>query len=87
MYVVDNYPEDRVIPDAADAERFERNPFLIDRLLHCGEVSGVRPNFAMVNYYEVSDVFADVDILNGFAALPSDNVDAFPPLQDMGGSD
>ena len=87
LYVVDNYPEDLVIPNANDAKRFELNPFLIDRLLHCRAVSGVRPSFAMVNFYEVSDIFADVDILNGFTALPSDNLDAFPPLQDMGDSD
>jgi hypothetical protein len=87
LYVVDNYPEDLVIPNANDAKRFEVDPFLVERLLHCREVSGVRPNFAMVNYYNVSDIFADVDILNGFAALPSEDVDAFPPLQDMGDSD
>lgn len=87
LYVVDNYPEDLIIPNATDAKRFELNPFLIDRLLHCRAASGVRPNFAMVNFYEVSDIFADVDILNGFAALPDDDVDAFPPAQDLGGSD
>ena len=87
LYVVDNYPEDLVIPNATDARRFELNPFLIDRLLHCRAASGVRPNFAMVNFYEVSDIFSDVDILNGFAALPGDDVDAFPPAQDLGGSD
>ena len=33
----------------------------------------------MVNYYEVGDLFADVDVLNGFGPESSDNLDAFPP--------
>jgi hypothetical protein len=87
LYVVDTYLEELPIPNATDAKRVNYNPFLIDRLLHCFATAGVRPNFAMVNYYEVSDLFADMEILNGFAVVPTDNLDAFPPAQDLGGSD
>jgi hypothetical protein len=33
----------------------------------------------MVNYYEVGDLFTDVDILNGFAPAPDGGTDGFPP--------
>jgi hypothetical protein len=79
--------EDLIIPNANDAKRVNYDPFLIDRFLHCRAASGVRVSFAMVNFYEVSDIFGDVDILNGFAALPGDNLDAFPPARDLGESD
>jgi hypothetical protein len=79
IYVVDTYLEDQVIPTAAHAALVNHNPFLIDRLLSCRMKTGALPNFVMVNYYEVGDVFPDVDILNGFAPAPNDNLGAFPP--------
>jgi hypothetical protein len=33
----------------------------------------------MVNFYEASDIFSAVDVLNGFAPTPAVNLAAFPP--------
>jgi hypothetical protein len=84
LYVVDTYLEDQALPTAAQAQLVNANPFLLDRLLHCHATTGQLPNFVMVNYYEVGDLFADVDILNGLASPPSGNVDAFPQPFDAG---
>jgi hypothetical protein len=79
LYVVDTYREDQILPTAAEATSVNDNPFLLDRLLHCREAGGQPPSFVMVNYYEVGDLFADVDVLNGFAPESGDDLDAFPP--------
>ena len=77
LYVVDNYLENLPIENAANAALTNDNPFLIDRVLTCESTTSARPSFVMVNYYEVGDVFADVDVLNGFAPAPT--VSNFPP--------
>lgn len=79
LYVVDTYLEDEIIPTAAHAALVNNNPFLIERLFHCQASSGRLPNFVMVNYYEIGDLFADVDALNGFSAPPDGDADAFAP--------
>jgi hypothetical protein len=79
VYVVDTYMEDLPIETAAHAALVNYDPFLIDRLLYCKRATSTLPNFAMVNFYEVSDLFSVVDVLNGFSATPNDNLDAFPP--------
>jgi len=53
------------------------NPFLIGRLLHCQAAEKRLPSFVMVNYYEVGDLFRDVDALNGLSPVPDAGV--FPP--------
>jgi hypothetical protein len=79
LYVVDTYLEDEVIPSAARAALVNEDPFLIDRLLSCKQKTGALPNFAMVNFYEVGDVFHAVDVLNGFAPAPDHDLASFPP--------
>lgn len=41
------------------------NPFLLDRARACQQASGRLPNVIAVDYYEVGDLFAAVDMLNG----------------------
>jgi hypothetical protein len=79
LYVVDTYLEDVPIQTAANAARVNPNPFLVDRLLYCQKSTGARPNFVMVNYYEVGDVFRDVDLLNGFGSAGDPDAGAAPP--------
>ncbi|MFI5289832.1 MAG: hypothetical protein ACHQ17_09290, partial [Polyangia bacterium] len=79
LYVVDTYLEDLLLPTVEQAKRVNTNPFLSDRLAHCQAVAARLPNFVMVNYYEVGDLFHDVDILNGLAPPTGDDLDAFPP--------
>lgn len=86
LYVVDTYLEDQIIPTADHAALVNLNPFLIERLTHCQAATGRLPNFVMVNYYEVGDLFADVDALNGFGDLPDGDADAFAPSWLDGGS-
>lgn len=77
IYVVDNYLENLVVENAMNAALTNYNPFLIDRVLTCQQQEATLPNFVMVNFYEVGDVFQDVDILNGFQPAPT--VTGFPP--------
>jgi len=79
IYVVDNYLENLLVETPDNAALTNENPFLIDRLLHCQQTESTLPNFVMVNYYEVGDVFHDVDVLNGLAPPPSDDLSQFPP--------
>ncbi len=69
LYVVDTYLEDQALATKEEAALVNDNPFLVDRLLHCQSAAGRLPNFVMVNYYEVGDLLADVDVLNGFAVV------------------
>ena len=87
LYVVDTYLEDQIIPTPDHAALVNDNPFLIERLLHCQAARGRPPNFVMVNYYEIGDLFADVDALNGFSDLPDGDADAFAPTWDDAGTD
>ena len=86
IYVVDTYLEDAPIQSAMNAARVNVNPFLVDRLRLCQDTTQRLPNFAMVNYYEVGDLFVAVDMLNGFTPEPPFNDADFPPGVD-GGAD
>jgi hypothetical protein len=79
FYVVDTYLEDQTIPTAAHAKLVNVDPFFVDRVLFCKDTEKARPNFVMVNFYEESDVFHVVDILNGFIAAPTVDLADFPP--------
>lgn len=87
IYVVDNYLENLVVETPQNAALTNYNPFLIDRLLYCKQAESTLPNFAMVNYYEVGDLFHDVDVLNGFAPVPNDDLSKFPPASFDAGTD
>jgi hypothetical protein len=86
LYVVDTYMEDVGIQSAQSALRVNYDPFLIDRVLTCQQSQATLPNFVMINFYEVSDLFHVVDVLNGFASPPTD-LPSFPPcvFEDGGG--
>src|SRR5205823_757197 len=91
LYTIDVYQEDLPLPKPEHDALVNRNPFLIDRLRHCQMETGRRPNFVLVNYYEVSDLFVAVDAMNGLGAAPVD-WDAFPtddagPPVDMASGD
>ncbi|HEX7666295.1 MAG TPA: phosphatidylinositol-specific phospholipase C domain-containing protein [Polyangiaceae bacterium] len=79
IYVVDTYREDTPIATIDQARTVNPNPFLIDRLLTCKKTESTLPNFVMVNFYDVGDLFTDVDILNGFTPEPNDDLSKFPP--------
>ena len=49
------------------AEMVNHNPLFIDRALQCESESGRLPNFVTVDFYDIGDVFAVVDELNGVA--------------------
>jgi hypothetical protein len=80
LYVVDTYLEDEIIPTAKHAQLINYDPFFIDRIWTCRESQQRIPNFVMINFYEVGDVFHAVDVLNGFAAPPT-SLEGFPPTQ------
>jgi hypothetical protein len=84
IYVVDTYLEDAPIQTAMNAARVNVNPFLVDRLHLCKDTTKRQPNFAMVNYYEVGDLFLAVDMMNGFTPAPPFNDADFPPGTDGG---
>jgi hypothetical protein len=86
IYVVDTYREDTAIASVGAAETVNVNSFLIDRLLTCKQKESTLPNFVMVNFEEVGDLYKDVDILNGFDPTPADDLSKFPPA-DWPGSD
>lgn len=79
LYVVDTYREDELVPTAAAAATVNFDPFLLSRLLSCKNETGALPNFAMVNFYEVGDLFRTVDVLNGLEPAPVGELPAFPP--------
>ena len=87
IYVVDNYLENLDVETPANAALTNDNPFLVDRLLYCKQTEATLPSFVMVNFYEVGDLFHDVDVLNGFAPPPNDNLAAFPPSSFDAGTD
>jgi len=87
IYVVDTYREDSVIATPEAAHTVNLNSFLIDRLLTCQKTEATFPNFVMVNFFEIGDLFRDVDILNGFEATPNDDLSKFPPSTFPGESD
>ena len=84
LYVVDTYLEDLVIPNVEHGKLVNYDPFLIDRVLTCQQATSTLPNFVLVNFYEVSDLFHVVEVLNGFAAGPQ-SIEGFPPASFDGG--
>jgi hypothetical protein len=87
IYVVDSYLENLLVETPDNAALTNVNPFLVDRLLHCRQVESTLPGFVMVNFYEVGDLFHDVDVLNGFAPAPNDDLSQFPPASFDAGAD
>ncbi|HEX4512181.1 MAG TPA: hypothetical protein VGH87_11000 [Polyangiaceae bacterium] len=87
IYVVDTYLENLLVETPDNAALTNDDPFLVDRLLHCKQVEGVSPSFVMVNFYEVGDLFHVVDVLNGLAPEPSDDLSTFPPSSFDAGAD
>jgi hypothetical protein len=57
----------RIAPDRADAARVNRLDVLVDRARQCERERGLRPNYLAVNFYDIGDVVAAADVLNGFA--------------------
>jgi hypothetical protein len=49
------------------AEQVNHDPFFIARALQCQAERGRLPNFVTVDFYDIGDVFAVVDRLNGLA--------------------
>ena len=47
------------------ADMVNHNPLFIDRALQCESESGRLPNFVTVDFYNIGDVLAVVDALNG----------------------
>lgn len=47
------------------ANQVNHNPLFIDRALQCQTESGRLPNFVTVDFYDIGDLFAVVDALNG----------------------
>jgi len=86
IYVVDNYLEDLPNDTPVNAALVNDNPFLVDRVLYCQMQESRLPNFVMVDYYEVGNVFQDVDVLNGLAP-PNADVAGFPPSSFDGGTE
>ena len=78
IFVVDTYLEDWPVQSAAHEALVNYDPFLIDRAIDCQQQAHALPNFVMMDFYEASDVFHVVDVLNGFAPAPTD-ISGFPP--------
>ena len=87
IYVVDTYREDTAIASVGAAETVNNNSFLIDRLMTCKKNESTLPNFVMVNFEDVGDLYKDVDILNGFTPAPNDDLTKFPPADWPGSND
>ncbi len=47
------------------AEMINHDPFFIDQARRCQTETGQLPNFVTVDFYDVGDLFAVVDVLNG----------------------
>ena len=48
------------------AEMVNYNPLFVDRARQCEEEGNTLPNFVAVDFYDIGDLFAVVDALNGF---------------------
>ena len=55
----------QVFGSAALAEQVNHDPFFVDRADQCQAESGRLPNFVTVDWYDIGDLFAVVDHLNG----------------------
>lgn len=56
----------RIAPDRADAARVNALDVLVHRARQCERERGRRPNYLAVNFYDIGDVVAAADVLNGF---------------------
>ena len=48
------------------AKMVNYDPLFLDRALECEEEGNALPNFVAVDFYDIGDLFAVVDVLNGF---------------------
>jgi hypothetical protein len=46
------------------AEQVNHNPYFLDRMRGCADAVGKTPSIVMVDYYDIGDVLAVVDVLN-----------------------
>jgi len=60
-----NHWVQRIAPDRADSVRVNRLDVLVDRARKCERERGLRPNYLAVNFYDIGDVVAAADVLNG----------------------
>jgi hypothetical protein len=60
-----NHWVQRIAPDRADSVRVNRLDVLVDRARQCERERGLRPNYLAVNFYDIGDVVAAADVLNG----------------------
>jgi hypothetical protein len=60
----------RIAPDRTDAVRINALDVLVGRARQCERERGRRPNYLAVNFYDIGDVVAAADVLNGLAPPP-----------------
>ena len=60
----------RIAPDRTDAVRINALDVLVGRARQCERERGLRPNYLAVNFYDIGDVVAAADVLNGLAPPP-----------------
>jgi hypothetical protein len=60
-----NHWVQRVAPDRVDAVVVNEFDFLVGRARECQEERGLLPNYIAVNFYNIGDLMAAVDALNG----------------------
>jgi hypothetical protein len=64
LFILNHFLTD-ILASPELAETVNYNPFFLDRARDCAEVNDRLPNFPTVDYYEIGDLFAVVDALNG----------------------
>ena len=64
LFVLDHFLEDP-FPGPQLAETVNHDPLLLDRMKQCQAESGSLPNFPTVDFYDIGDLFAAVDAMNG----------------------
>ena len=60
-----NHWVQRIAPDRVDAVNVNQLDILVERARQCDQERGQLPNFVAVNFYNIGDVIAAVDELNG----------------------
>lgn len=55
----------RIAPDRVDSVNINRHDVLVERARQCERERGQLPNFIAVNFYNIGDLMAAVDTLNG----------------------
>ena len=60
----------RIAPDRTDAVRINALDVLVARARQCERERGLRPNYLAVNFYDIGDVVAAADVLNGLEPQP-----------------